>query len=106
MKATLAEHEPSPSDDAARVDEPWRNRLQPLITAGNGGWLVTLAVGLLAGLLRFLRLDLPTGQIFDEIYYACDSQHLVRFGVERGTQAGSACIPNRQPGLLLPPPAA
>ncbi len=105
MTATLAEREPSPYDDLGPVDEPWRSRIAPLIgRAGNGGWLATLAVALLAGLLRFLRLDLPQGKIFDEIYYACDAQNLVRFGVEQGTKAGANCEPNGQAGFIVHPP--
>lgn len=71
----------------------WRERLQPLVN-GTGGWIATVAITLLAGLLRFIRLDQPAttltpkgvavgpGQIFDELYYACDARSLVRFGVE------------------------
>ena len=80
----------------------WRERLQPLI--GGGGWLPTLGITLLAGLLRFLRLDIPRGKIFDEIYYSCDAQNLLRFGVEQGTKAGPECIPNGQSGFIVHPP--
>jgi dolichyl-phosphate-mannose-protein mannosyltransferase len=82
---------------------PWRERLLPRI--GGGGWLATLAVGVLAGALRFLRLDLPKGKIFDEIYYACDAQNLIRSGVEQATQSGNAkCVPTGQPGFIVHPP--
>src|SRR6478672_1053168 len=63
-------------------DDSWRDRLRPLVY-GSGGWPVTLLVTVLAGLLRFLRLDQPAtnlsngkvvaGDIFDELYYACDA---------------------------------
>ena len=90
--------------------QPWRARLQPLV--GSGGWLPTLAVTLLAGLLRFVRLDLPynvgtAGKVFDEIYYACDAQNLLRFGVEHATQGGDAagdCIPTDGGAFIVHPP--
>ena len=55
---------------STRVAGPahWRTRILPP-TDGRGGWAATLVVGLLAGLLRVVRLDLPAGRIFDEIYY-------------------------------------
>ena len=82
---------PVEPDRAPRPGGPsrtWRQRLQPL--AGRGGWLATLAVTLLAGVLRFVRLDIPfngavAGKVFDEVYYACDAQNLLRFGVEHVT---------------------
>ncbi|MCU1673842.1 MAG: phospholipid carrier-dependent glycosyltransferase [Frankiales bacterium] len=88
---------------AARPDEPWRTRILPLVD-GRGGWLATGGIGLFAALLRFLRLDIPRGKIFDEIYYACDAQNLVRFGVEQGTKPGAGCEPNGQPGFIVHPP--
>jgi len=102
MTATLPEIESAPLVSPPRTDEPWRTRLLPLI--GGGGWLATGGIGLFAGLLRFLRLDIPRGKIFDEIYYACDAQNLVRFGVEQGTKAGPLCEPNGQPGFIVHPP--
>lgn len=91
----------------------WRHRLQPA-TAGSprlAGWLGALGVGLLAGLLRFVRLDIPSGRIFDEIYYSCDAQNLLRFGVEAATRSDpnnsavqALCEPTGQPGFVVHPP--
>ena len=89
----------------------WRDRLQPLVS-GSAGWGVTLLVTVLGGLLRFLRLDLPgtggehgTGKIFDEIYYSCDAQNLLRYGVEHATKEGSAsCIPTGGGAFIVHPP--
>jgi len=110
MTATLAPATPSvavePSPEPVRG---WRERLAPPLS-GRGGWVTTLAVGLLAGLVRFLRLDLPgtgidRGKIFDEIYYACDAQNLLRYGVEHDTVAGNAdCIPKGGGGFIVHPP--
>src|SRR5690349_51791 len=90
---------------APELEPPsWRDRLQPLVT-GSGGWAVTLAITVLAGLLRFLRLDQPAttltakgnavgpGQMFDELYYACDAHSLMLYSVEHHstTTDGSFC---------------
>jgi len=90
---------------------PWRTRILPP-TDGRGGWLATLAVGLLAGLLRVVRLDIPAGRIFDEIYYVCDAENLVTFGVEVDTLknspedpgAAARCEPTGQPAFIVHPP--
>ena len=84
MTATLERPADPPAGPPAAS---WRDRLQPP-TAGLpplAGWLAALAVGLLAGLVRFVRLDLPAGRIFDEIYYSCDAEQLLAFGVETQT---------------------
>ena len=97
-----------PSDD-------WRRRLQPLV--GPGGWGATLLITLLAGVLRLLRLALPAttldargrqvgpGKIFDEIYYACDAQNLLRFGVEHEvTKPTETCVPTGSGSFVVHPP--
>lgn len=53
------------------------------------GWGGPLAITLVAGLLRFARLQIPHnlahgGIVFDETYYAHDSLSLLRHGVETG----------------------
>jgi dolichyl-phosphate-mannose-protein mannosyltransferase len=75
------------------------------------GWVVALAVGVVAGLLRFLRLDLPAGRVFDEVYYSCDAQNLLRFGVEVATRSdpddasvAARCEPTGEPGFIVHPP--
>ena len=107
MTATLdtaAAHPAPPRPPALH----WRTRILPP-TDGRGGWLATLAVGLLAGLLRVVRLDLPHGRIFDEIYYVCDAQNLLRFGVEVATAGGdpgvqARCEPTGDAGFIVHPP--
>ncbi len=94
----------------------WRDRLQPLTYTG-GGWGVTALVTLIAGLLRFLRLDQPAttltdkgvaqgpGDIFDEVYYACDAHSLITYGVEHATQPGAAfCTTTDAPAFVVHPP--
>jgi dolichyl-phosphate-mannose--protein O-mannosyl transferase len=104
-------------DRPAALDTPdWRDRLQPLVHGG-GGWGVTLLVTVVAGLLRFLRLDQPAttltdkgvvqgpADIFDEVYYACDAYNLVTHGVEKATAAGAPfCTPTDAPAFVVHPP--
>ncbi len=108
MTAVLA----GPAEDlpAAAGPAPRRPRLSAV--AGPGGWAATAAVALLAGVLRFVRLDLPYnadagGKVFDEIYYACDALSLLRFGVEHVTQSGDAagtCTPVDGGSFVVHPP--
>ena len=99
----------------AAGSEPWRERLQPLV--GRGGWPATLLVTAIAAVLRLLRLDLPAttlnaqgvrvgpGKIFDEIYYACDAQNLLRYGVEHATVSGNdRCVPTGGGAFVVHPP--
>ncbi len=115
MTATLesAAAPPLPYTD---LRPSWRERLQPLIGA-RGGWLATLAVALLGGLLRFIRLDIPgsgvgadngtfgRGKIFDEIYYACDAKNLLNYGVERNSiEKNADCITADGGAFVVHPP--
>ena len=101
---------PAPSVPVAPPSPTWRDRLQPLV--GPGGWTASLLLALVAGLLRFVRLDLPyaggtSGKIFDEIYYACDAENLLRFGVEHATQGGDLagqCLPTGTGSFVVHPP--
>ncbi len=107
MTATLERAEAAPGPQAVPTSA-WRTRILPP-TSGRGGWLATLAVALLAGVLRVVRLDIPRGRIFDEIYYACDAENLLRYGVEAGTESGdpgvqAQCTPNGQAGFIVHPP--
>jgi dolichyl-phosphate-mannose--protein O-mannosyl transferase len=94
----------------------WRDRLQPLVD-GYGGWGLTLFVTVVAGLVRFLRLDQPAttltdkgvvqgpADIFDEVYYACDAHNLVTHGVERASAStGPFCTATGDPAFVVHPP--
>lgn len=102
MTAVLTASDEGPAVDEAQA--PWRDRLQPLV--GPGGWWATLAVGVLAGLLRFLRLALPYngdmhGKVFDELYYVCDARGLMRAGVELQTLKNGDCTPSGAGGSYV-----
>lgn len=45
-------------------------------------WAVTLTIGLLALVVRVVRLDQPHGIVFDETYYAKDAWSLLQYGYE------------------------
>ena len=105
MTATLERAEATPTPPGTPTSA-WRARILPP-TNGRGGWLATIAVGLFAGILRLLRLDIPRGRIFDEIYYVCDAQNLLRYGVEAASESGEGvapCTPNGEPGFIVHPP--
>jgi dolichyl-phosphate-mannose-protein mannosyltransferase len=79
--------------------------IRPLPTDRLRGWLLPLAVTILAGIARFWRITRPGGHsmtstknlIFDETYYAHDSWTLLHHGVElNGNQTG--------PGFVVHPP--
>jgi dolichyl-phosphate-mannose-protein mannosyltransferase len=62
------------------------------------GWLGPLAVTLVAGVLRFWRLDDPGTVVFDELYYTADAQDYLRWGVEYDAA-------KMQPDYVVHPPA-
>ena len=47
------------------------------------GWIVTLAVTIFGGLLRFIRLSSPKGLVFDETYYVKDAWTMLMTGEAR-----------------------
>jgi len=46
-------------------------------------WILPLAMALLAGVLRFVRLDEPGTLVFDETYYVKDAYSMLQSGYER-----------------------
>ncbi|WP_394249873.1 dolichyl-phosphate-mannose--protein mannosyltransferase [Arthrobacter pityocampae] len=57
-----------------------------LLGAASGGslhWVLPLAVALVAGILRFVRLGDPASLVFDETYYVKDAYSLLQSGYER-----------------------
>lgn len=56
-----------------------RRRLQRV-----SAWLIPASVALLAGALRFHRLDLPARRYFDEVHYVKDALALLTHGVGEG----------------------
>ena len=84
VTATL-EHRP---DAVVPADGPrWSevaDRLYRALPSDRGiSWLVTLAITLLGGLLRFWDLANPHAIVFDETYYMKDGFSLLRWGYER-----------------------
>jgi len=74
---------PGAGPEPVPVSDETRRRLAPRLPLdGWRSWLATAGVVLVAGILRFVDLSRPKGQIFDEIYYAVDALHLLQHGVE------------------------
>lgn len=81
--------------------------MRPLPDDGPLSWVAALGITLVAGLLRFWHLSQPRGKMFDEIYYACDSQSLLKHGVEVALKSGDqACTEESPvgPGFIAHPP--
>jgi dolichyl-phosphate-mannose--protein O-mannosyl transferase len=47
------------------------------------GWIVTLIIGAIAFVIRYVNLGYPNKLVFDETYYAKDAYALLKFGYER-----------------------
>lgn len=60
----------------------------PMSVDGIWGWLVPAAIALVAGILRFDRLAIPSSYVFDEVYYADDAADLLAYGVEYDPESG------------------
>jgi dolichyl-phosphate-mannose-protein mannosyltransferase len=102
----LDEAAPAPAvlpDDA--LDRIRAKLVRPLPSDRLRGWLLPLAVTILAGIARFWRISRPGGHsmttakalVFDETYYAHDSWTLLHHGVE-------ANGPGTGPGFVVHPP--
>ena len=89
-------------DESAPPVATWRERI--VGPTASGGWLATLVVAAIAGALRFVRLDLPSSKIFDEVYYACDALMLLTYGVEHDTNNGNDCVPENSGAFVAHPP--
>jgi dolichyl-phosphate-mannose-protein mannosyltransferase len=46
------------------------------------GWIVTLIIGVIAFVIRYVNLGYPNKLVFDETYYAKDAYALLKFGYE------------------------
>ena len=76
--------------DTGMLDER-RSRLTPRLPAdGWLGWAAPIFIALFALALRLHRLSIPSGIVFDETYYAKDSNDLLRYGHERSDDGSIA----------------
>ncbi|RJT80941.1 phospholipid carrier-dependent glycosyltransferase [Arthrobacter cheniae] len=57
--------------------------LGPAAPGGALRWFLPLAMALLGGILRFVRLDEPGSLVFDETYYVKDAYSMLQSGYER-----------------------
>lgn len=87
----------------ARVTPAALQRLRPRpLTDPVFGWLAPFGVALVAFLLRFHRLGVPKDVAFDEVYYSCDAQSLLRFGYEHSH--GDNCAFDDKAGSFIAHP--
>jgi dolichyl-phosphate-mannose-protein mannosyltransferase len=56
------------------------------------GWLGPLLVSTFGFLLRYHRLAVPGKAAFDEVYYSCDAQMLMRYGYEHAHMKDNVCV--------------
>jgi dolichyl-phosphate-mannose-protein mannosyltransferase len=75
---------PEPDDRTGGAAVALRARLvRPMPGDRLVGWLVTLGVGVVAGVLRMVELGRPHRFVFDETYYAKDAWSLLQWGYAR-----------------------
>ncbi|MEP6599856.1 MAG: phospholipid carrier-dependent glycosyltransferase [Actinomycetota bacterium] len=74
-RAAMAEP-PQPAGPVPESLRPWHDPHPRL------GWLVSVLTVLVAAFTRLWALGWPPGKSFDEVYYANESQELLRFGYE------------------------
>ncbi|MHA7239363.1 dolichyl-phosphate-mannose--protein mannosyltransferase [Arthrobacter sp. TMS1-12-1] len=68
-------------------------------------WVLPLAVAVLAGILRFVRLSDPGSLVFDETYYVKDAYSLLQSGYEREwPETANDSFNDGIPGVLLDTP--
>ncbi len=78
-----------------------RERLvPPMPTDRVTGWLASLAIATVAGIMRFWHLTEPRGIYFDEVYYTHDAYSLLTHSYEL-TDIKSGC---NGPGFVVHPP--
>jgi dolichyl-phosphate-mannose--protein O-mannosyl transferase len=91
-----------------RVPVPERRPLWQEIPGSRAmAWLGPLAVTVFAFLLRLHRLAVPAKAAFDEVYYSCDAQMLLRYGYEHAHQANNVCVVDgttQGAGFVVHPP--
>ncbi|WP_369809378.1 dolichyl-phosphate-mannose--protein mannosyltransferase [Frankia sp. QA3] len=74
---------PDPLGPQRSRSQALRERLCPPMPGSPlAGWLATLSVAVVAGLLRFWNLTQPRGVYFDEVYYTKDAWGLLTAGYE------------------------
>lgn len=79
VRSTSRWQPPAARDDLSTIERLRDGRL----TDAAVGWFVTLAITLLAFLIRLNNLGYPKNLVFDETYYAKDAWSMLQFGYER-----------------------
>jgi dolichyl-phosphate-mannose--protein O-mannosyl transferase len=105
--ATIDLEQPPPADAPVLAAPPERRLWRPV--PGNVwlGWLGPLLVGAFGFLLRYHRIAVPPKAAFDEVYYSCDAQMLLRYGYEHAHLKDNVCVVDsttQGPGFVVHPP--
>src|SRR5437762_1115186 len=88
----------------ASESTPVRGRLAPPMPSdGLWGWAGPLLVTAFAAFLRFDRLSVPRGIVFDEHYYVPDAFGILNYGVEPARLRRRAAAGTRRPGICHEP---
>ena len=78
--AEAAEAPVEPPDLTGRPLPPGLQTWRP--DSNLSSWAWTLAITVIAGVIRFWALGFPPGKSFDEVYYATEGQEMLRYGYE------------------------
>jgi dolichyl-phosphate-mannose-protein mannosyltransferase len=71
-----------PAAEPRPPERSLRDRLTPPMPSDRVmGWVVPLVIAAVAGVLRFWRLSVPQGKVFDEVYYATYAHKMLGYGV-------------------------
>lgn len=98
---------PVPADAPAAPHRLARPLWRPIPGNAVLAWVGPLLVTAFAFALRFYRLAVPAKTAFDEVYYSCDAQLLLRFGYEHAHMKDNVCIVDATtpgPGFVVHPP--
>jgi dolichyl-phosphate-mannose--protein O-mannosyl transferase len=89
MATTEALPETRDEEDAPPLARPlWR----PIPGSRLYGWLGPLAVAAFGFVLRLYNIAIPGRAAFDEVYYNCDAQMLLRYGYEHAHMNDNVCV--------------
>lgn len=100
MVTTTAPEAETASGGPGRNEAPIRPQVARIRRIGRfpaWTWIGPLLVTAVAGYLRFSRLHIPSGYVFDEVYYAKDAWNLLQHGVELDAEGTG-------PGFVVHPP--
>jgi dolichyl-phosphate-mannose-protein mannosyltransferase len=103
----MTDVEPPPAAAPPRERRLVRPLWRPIPGNRIAAWLGPFGVTVFAFLLRLHRLSIPGKTAFDEVYYSCDAQMLMRYGYEHAHQKDNVCVVDsttQGAGFVVHPP--